>query len=118
MTDAPAPAGKPRARRTAFLVLGLVLLLAAIGWLVSDVLLGKPEEETDNAYVGGDVVAITARDPGVVTAIHADNTQAVRAGQPLIDFDPATADVDLARAEAELARAVRATRPWYTISPP
>jgi membrane fusion protein, multidrug efflux system len=92
MTDAPAPAGKPRARRTAFLVLGLVLLLAAI------------------AYVGGDVVAITARDPGVVTAIHADNTQAVRAGQPLIDFDPATADVDLARAEAELARAVRATR--------
>jgi membrane fusion protein, multidrug efflux system len=110
MTDAPAPAGKPRARRTAFLVLGLVLLLAAIGWLVSDVLLGKPEEETDNAYVGGDVVAITARDPGVVTAIHADNTQAVRAGQPLIDFDPATADVDLARAEAELARAVRATR--------
>jgi membrane fusion protein, multidrug efflux system len=110
MTDAPAPAGKPRARRTAFLVLGLVLLLAAIGWLVSDVLLGKPEEETDNAYVGGDAVAITARDPGVVTAIHADNTQAVRAGQPLIDFDPATADVDLARAEAELARAVRATR--------
>lgn len=110
MTDAPAPAGHPRARRRGLLALAAVVLVAATLWAVVHFLLGRPEEETDNAYVGGDVVAITARDPGVVTAIHADNTQAVRAGQPLIDFDPATADVDLARAEAELARAVRATR--------
>jgi membrane fusion protein (multidrug efflux system) len=110
MTDARAPAGNPRARRRGLIALAAVVALAAVAWFVFTVLLGKPEEETDNAYVGGDVVAITARDPGVVTAIHADNTQAVRAGQPLIDFDPATVDVDLARAEAELARAVRATR--------
>lgn len=110
MTDARAPAGNPRARRTGLLALAAVVLVSAIIWAVMTFVLGKPEQETDNAYVGGDVVAITARDPGVVTAIHADNTQAVRAGQPLIDFDPATADVDLAHAEAELARAVRATR--------
>ncbi len=114
-TQAPAPqpaakGGKPRARRRAFLILGAVVLIAAIVWAVFHFLLAKPEQETDDAYVAGDVVAITARDPGQITAIHADNTQTVKAGAPLLDLDPATADVALASAEAELARAVRATR--------
>jgi membrane fusion protein (multidrug efflux system) len=121
MTDTQAPApepapqpaadgGKPRTRRRAFLILGVIVLIAAIVWAVFHFLLAKPEQETDDAYVAGDVVAITARDPGQITAIHADNTQTVKAGAPLLDLDPATADVALASAEAELARAVRATR--------
>jgi membrane fusion protein (multidrug efflux system) len=73
-----------------------------------------PEQETDDAYVAGDVVAVTARDPGTVTALRADNTQAVQAGQPLIDLDPTTADVNVAAAAAELARAVRSTRADFT----
>ncbi len=117
MTDTQAPApqleaegGKPRARRRGFLILGLVVAIGLIVWAVFHFLLAKPEQETDDAYVAGDVVAITARDPGQITAIHADNTQTVKAGAPLLDLDPATADVALASAEAELARAVRATR--------
>lgn len=117
MTDTQAPTpqpassgGKPRARRRAFLILGVIVLVALIVWAVFHFLLAKPEQETDDAYVAGDVVAITARDAGQVIAIHADNTQTVKAGQPLIDLDPVTADVALASAEAELARAVRATR--------
>lgn len=116
-TSAPAPApqpdtqgGKPAARKRWLLILGVVVLIGVIVWAVFHFLLAKPEQETDDAYVAGDVVAITARDPGQVTAIHADNTQTVKAGQPLIDLDPATADVALASAEADLARAVRATR--------
>jgi len=107
---APALAGKPRARRIGFLILGLVVVVAACVWAVFHFLLAAPEQETDDAYVAGDVVAITARDPGTVLAIHADNTEHVRAGQPLIDLDAATADVGLATAAADLARAVRATR--------
>lgn len=114
MTDTAAPAqpatGNPNGRRRAFIVFGAILLIAAIAWAVMHFLFGKPEEETDDAYVAGDVVSVTARDPGVVLAIRADNTQAVKAGQPLIELDAATADVGLAQAEAELARAVRATR--------
>lgn len=108
---APAPVrGNPRARRRLLIVLALVVAIAAIVWAVAHFLLAKPEQETDDAYVAGDVVAITARDPGTVLGLYADNTQSVKAGQPLIDLDPATADVNLASAEAELARAVRATR--------
>ena len=106
--------GRPRARRRGLIVLALVVLIAAAIWAVFHFLLAKPEEETDDAYVAGDVVAITARDPGQVLAIHADNTQTVRAGQPLIELDAATADVNLAAAAAELARAVRATRGDFT----
>ncbi len=115
-TEAATPAmqssigGKPKARRMGLTILVIVVVLAAIVWAVFHFLLAKPEEETDDAYVAGDVVAITARDPGTVLALHADNTQSVKAGQPLIELDPTTAEVNLAAAAAELARAVRATR--------
>ena len=64
--DVPEPAARPNMRRRAFAVLGIVLLVALIVWAVMHFLLAKPEEETDDAYVAGDVVAITARDPGTV----------------------------------------------------
>ena len=111
---APPPAGNPRGRRRGLLILGVVVLIGAAVWAVFHFLLAVPEEETDDAYVAGDVVAITARDPGTVLAIHADNTQTVRAGQPLIELDGATADVGLATAAAELARAVRDWVCWLS----
>ncbi|MDF2493998.1 efflux RND transporter periplasmic adaptor subunit [Sphingomonas sp.] len=113
MTDTaapPPPAGRPALRRRLLLGLAIIVLVGLAIWAVFHFLLAKPEEETEDAYVAGDVVAITARDPGTIVALHADNTQAVKAGQPLIDLDPLTADVNLAAAEAELARAVRGTR--------
>ena len=110
IAEAPSPDGKTRARRRGLTMLAIVVVIAAIGWAAFHLLLAKPEQETDDAYVAGDVVAITARDPGTILAIYADNTQTVKSGQPLLDLDPATADVAVAAAEAELARAVRATR--------
>ncbi|GAA4215238.1 EmrA/EmrK family multidrug efflux transporter periplasmic adaptor subunit [Sphingomonas endophytica] len=111
---APAPRGKPAARRRALTILAILVAIAAIIWAVMHFFFSPPEQETDDAYVAGDVVAITARDPGTVTALRADNTQAVKAGQPLIDLDPTTADVNVAAAAAELARAVRSTRADFT----
>ena len=107
---AAPPRGNPAGRRRGLTILAVIVLIGAIVWAVFHFLLAKPEQETDDAYVAGDVVSITARDPGTILAIHADNTQTVRAGQPLLDLDPATVDVGLAAAEAELARAVRSTR--------
>jgi len=106
--DAP-PVHPRRTRRIGFMILGAVVVIAAIGYLVMT-LLAPPSEETDDAYVGGNIVAITAREGGTVLGLHADNTQAVKRGDPLIDLDPAVEDVKLASAEADLGRAVRAFR--------
>ncbi len=110
----PPVRGNPRARRVGLAILAILVVIGVIVWAVFHFLLAEPEEETDDAYVAGDVVAITARDPGTVIALHADNTQSVKAGQPLIDLDPATADVNLAAAAADLARAVRSTRASFS----
>jgi len=107
---APATsATKSRVRKIGFLILGAVVLIGAIVY-AAIVLTAPPSEETDDAYVGGNIVAVTARDGGTVLALHADNTQQVKQGAPLIDLDPATTDVQLAAAEAALGRAVRAVR--------
>ncbi|MDE0877872.1 MAG: efflux RND transporter periplasmic adaptor subunit [Sphingomonas bacterium] len=105
-----APAGKPQLRRRLLTILAVAVGIAVAVWAVFHFVLATPEEETDDAYVAGDVVQITARDPGTITALHADNTQSVKAGDLLVELDPLTADVALQSAAAELARAVRATR--------
>ena len=66
-------------------------------------------QSTNDAYVGGNVVQITPQISGTVVAIGADDTQFVKAGQPLVRLDPADARVALDQAEAQLARTVRAS---------
>ena len=107
---APAPRGWSPARRRWLGLLAAVVLIGLIAWVVKLLFFTSAAIETDDAYVAGNVVAITAREAGTVVAIHADNTEAVRQGQKLIDLDPATIDVNFAAAEAELARQVRAVR--------
>ncbi|PXA84966.1 EmrA/EmrK family multidrug efflux transporter periplasmic adaptor subunit [Nostoc sp. 3335mG] len=116
-TAAPQGQAKPdsppehprKTRRLGFMILGAVVVIAALVYLVMK-LMAPPTEETDDAYVGGNIVAITAREGGTVLGLHADNTQAVKRGDPLIDLDPAVQDVQLASAEADLGRAVRMYR--------
>jgi membrane fusion protein (multidrug efflux system) len=73
-------------------------------------------QSTDDAYVGGNVVQITPQISGTVVAIGADDTQFVKAGQPLVRLDKADAQVALDQAEAELARTVRDVRNLFATS--
>jgi membrane fusion protein (multidrug efflux system) len=108
---APArPAGAPKARKLALLALAGVVVLALSAWTLKVTVFASPSETTDDAYVAGDVVAITSRESGTITALHADNTESVKRGQPLLDLDSSTADANLAAAEAELGRSVREVR--------
>jgi membrane fusion protein (multidrug efflux system) len=73
-------------------------------------LAGRFSESTDDAYVAGNIVAVTSRENATVTALYADNTQQVHQGQLLIEMDPSVAQVNMRAAEANLARAARAVR--------
>ncbi len=90
-----------------FLTLATVLLLR---WL----LVSRYYEETDNAYVQGNVVQVTPQIAGTVAQIHVDDTDLVKAGQLLVSLDPADARVAVAQAEAQLAQTVREVRTLYT----
>ena len=65
---------------------------------------------TDDAYVQGNLVQVTPKVGGTVTAIDADDTQLVKSGQPLVQLDGADTHVALQQAEALLAQAVRQVR--------
>ena len=97
-------------RRRGFLVFGGVVVLAGLAygawWLIED----RFTESTDDAYVAGNIVAVTSRENATVIALYADNTQAVHRGQLLIEMDPSVAEVNMRAAEANLARAARSVR--------
>ena len=83
------------------------------GWGIYEWLVASHYESTDNAYVQGNVIQITPQVGGTVTAIMADDTDFVKAGQALVKLDPADAKVALDQAEANLAQAVRQVRTLY-----
>jgi membrane fusion protein (multidrug efflux system) len=111
MSDITAvSAQRAERRRKGFILFGAVVIVAGLaygGWWL---LAGRFSESTDDAYVAGNIVAVTSRENATVTALYADNTQQVRQGQLLIEMDPSVAQVTMRAAEANLARAARAVR--------
>jgi membrane fusion protein (multidrug efflux system) len=113
----PAAAVPPNSgagkRRKALTALGTVVVLAGLGWATYEWLVASHYETTDNAYVQGNVIQITPQIGGTVMAILADDTDFVKAGQPLVKLDPTDAKVALDQAEANLAQTVRQVRTLY-----
>ena len=113
MSTAPStPAKASGARQKALTVVGLVVL-AGLSYGGYSWYTDRHLESTDNAYVQGNVIQITPQIGGNVTAILADDTDFVKAGQPLVQLDPADAKVALRLAQANLAQAVRQVRGLY-----
>ncbi len=112
MSEANAPSlGQARqARKRSLGLMAAVLLLAGLAYAGWHWVAGRHQQSTDNAYVAGHVVQITPQVAGTVVAVQADDTDAVRAGQPLVQLDAADARLALAQAEAELGRTVREVR--------
>jgi membrane fusion protein, multidrug efflux system len=103
-----------RARRWRLLgIVAGVALIAGVAYGVWWAQVLRYHQSTDDAYVGGNVVQITPQIFGTVVAIGADDTQFVKAGQPLVRLDQADAHVALDQAEAQLARTVRDVRTLF-----
>lgn len=98
----------PRARWLT--AISAVVVLGGIGYGIYWYSYARFVEYTDDAYVSGNVVQITPRVSGTVVAINANNTQFVKAGEPLVRLDQSNAEVALQKAEANLASTVRRVR--------
>jgi len=108
--DSGMAAKDPAKRRRVLLIVAGAFILAGLIWLLLWLFVFSTREKTDNAYVGGNQVAISAQVPGTVVAILADDTQHVDAGQVLVKLDSTDADTRLAQARSALAQAVRGVR--------
>ncbi|MDR0479492.1 MAG: efflux RND transporter periplasmic adaptor subunit [Burkholderiaceae bacterium] len=100
-------------RKFGLLAIAAVVVVAGLIWAGYEWVVLSHYEDTDNAYVQGNIIQITPQVGGTVTAIYADETDRVQAGQPLIKFDPADTSVALAQAEAALGQTVRQVRTLY-----
>jgi membrane fusion protein (multidrug efflux system) len=109
-TDAARPPLTTSGRRRAMLLLGLLVLIAAVAWGFYWQLVLRYAESTDNAYVQAPLVQITPLIAGTVSEVLVDDTDHVDAGQVLVRLDPADARLAFERSEAALAQAVRELR--------
>ena len=109
----PAPAVNPGKRKPALLAVAGLTLVAGLGYGTYWAMFQRHYESTDNAYVQAPVVQVTPQAGGTVLAVLADDTDLVKAGQPLVKLDPTDARLALDRAESQLAQTVREVRTLY-----
>ncbi len=106
----------PNSSKRKFVLVGitLVFILIGIAYAIYYVLVLSKEVDTDNAYVGGNLVNLSSQVAGNVQEIRADETQMVKAGAEVVKLDPIDADVALSQAEARLGTTVRQLRERYS----
>ena len=104
----PAPA--PGKRRNILILIAVIFIVLGVLWGAYWVLVLSKRERTDDAYVNGNKVVISAQVSGTVIAVLTDDTQLVKAGQVLVRLDPIDADTNLSRMTSSLAQTVRQVR--------
>lgn len=104
----PLDPSRHAVRKRALLGLGA----GAYWWWV-----GQWQASMSDAYVGGNLVQVTALTSGTVKAVLTTETQRVSLGQPLVELDGADAQAALAASEAALAKMVRAVRGQFAAPP-
>jgi len=106
-----ATSNPPNGKRRRILLL-IAVLFVVIGalWAAYWILVLSKRERTDDAYVNGNRVVISAQVSGTVVAVLADDTQLVKSGQVLVKLDPIDAQTALSRAASVLAQTVRQVR--------
>ncbi|MFC0337962.1 membrane fusion protein, multidrug efflux system [Kushneria avicenniae] len=104
-----APVSRKK-RNIILLVIALVFILAGVGWYLLNALVLSTRVITDDAYVQGDQVNVSAQINATVTAINTENTEPVKRGEVLLELDDSDTRNALDQAAGQLAQAVRRYR--------
>jgi membrane fusion protein (multidrug efflux system) len=109
MQDTPPPS-KSGKRKRLFLIFGGAIVLIALCWWIWATFIAGDTESTENAYTNVEVSQVTPLVGGPVKRVAVVNTQAVRAGDVLVELDDTDLRLAVAQAEAALGRARRQVR--------
>ncbi|AXL48829.1 hemolysin D [Paraburkholderia caffeinilytica] len=102
-----------RKRKVLLALLGVAVVVSAAAYGAYYMTYARYHESTDDAYVSGNLVQLTPQVAGTVVAVNADDTQIVKAGDPVVTLDNADAKVALGNAEATLGQTVRQVSSLY-----
>jgi membrane fusion protein (multidrug efflux system) len=105
-----APTERTSKRRKVLTLIAVVFVVIGLLWGLFWLLVLSKRERTDDAYVNGNKVVISAQVSGTVIAVLTDDTQLVKAGQVLVRLDPVDAETGLARSASALGQSVRQVR--------
>ncbi|QOR17624.1 EmrA/EmrK family multidrug efflux transporter periplasmic adaptor subunit [Haemophilus parainfluenzae] len=107
-TDTPTSSNnKSQKRKKGLSIFILLLLLIAIGSAAYWFFFIKGFEETEDAYVSGNQVMVSAQVAGNISKINVDNMDPVQAGDVLLELDDTNAKLSFEQAKSNLANAVR-----------
>lgn len=111
--NVPGPVAANPARKRALIAIAIVVVIAAIAYSIYWFVYLSHFQDTDDAYVQGNVVLVTPQVAGTVVQVKVQDTDHVSAGDTLVALDPADARIALDEAEAALAQTVREVRQVY-----
>ena len=98
---------KSQQRKKGLSIFILLLLLIAIASAAYWFFFIKGFEETEDAYVSGNQVMVSAQVAGNISKINVDNMDPVQAGNVLLELDDTNAKLSFEQAKSNLANAVR-----------
>ena len=98
---------KSQQRKKGISIFILLLLLIAIGSAAYWFFFIKGFEETEDAYVSGNQVMVSAQVAGNISKINVDNMDPVQAGDVLLELDDTNTKLSFEQAKSNLANAVR-----------
>ena len=93
-------------RKKLLSIFAVILIIIALVYSIYHLVFGQTVS-TDNAYVGAETAEITSMVSGQVAEVKVSDTQQVKQGDVLAIVDPRDAQIALAQAQAELAKAKR-----------
>jgi len=111
--EAQKDARMKKRKKIALLTAAAIVAKVALGFGVHYALVGSHYVSTDNAYVEAETAQINAQTSGQVLEIRVHDTQTVRAGDILAVIDPADAQLNVARADADYRRTLQRVRQYY-----
>lgn len=104
---APKKRPMPKERKNRLWLVTAIFIIIAIGFALMYFLVWQHSEETDNAYVQGNLVQINAQVPATVQHIGAEDTQIVKTGDILLTLDDKDYRLAYEQAQNQLRAAVR-----------